>query len=67
MTDTDCLHERVQVAITGLRSFTAEYEPDGILLLTQADLSNYYIAQVETICQFCGEQRILDDNEWEVA
>jgi hypothetical protein len=67
MTDP-CTHgERVQVAITGLRSFPCSPEPDGVILITHQDLSNFAVVQVETICHSCGEQRVLDDNEWEIA
>lgn len=71
MTDTDtdivCAHERVQCSITGLHSFPITPEEDGVLLLTQDDLKNMYIVQIETVCMKCGEQRILKDDEWEVA
>lgn len=62
-----CAHERVQVAITGLRSFPCTPEPDGVIVIAQQDLSNFAVVQVETICHGCGEQRVLDDDEWEVA
>lgn len=61
-----CPHARFQVVQTGIRSYPAQWEPDGILLITEPG-SNYYLAQVEIICNDCGEQRILDNDEWEVA
>lgn len=69
MTDTDiaCAHQRVQCSITGFHSFPITPEEDGILLFTQMDLQNMYIAQVQTVCMKCGEERILTDDEWEVA
>jgi hypothetical protein len=67
MTDGNCHHRRVQCHITGLRSFAVTPEDDGVILITQLDMSNFYIVQVETVCLDCGEQRVLDDNEWEVV
>ena len=64
---SDCSHSQFQVFITGVRSFPAQWEPDGMLLITEQDLREISFAQVEILCKLCGEQRVLNDDEWEVA
>jgi hypothetical protein len=67
MIDTDCRHARVQCFVTGVRSFITEPEPDGVILITQLDLDSFHAVQVDVVCLQCGDERSLEDNEWEVA
>jgi hypothetical protein len=65
---SECDHENFQCIVTGIYSFPAQRELDDVVLITDFELGRGPdIVQVEMICDECGIQRMLDDNEWEIA
>lgn len=66
-TPPNCIHAVAQYYITGLRTFVSNREEDGVLVIGQAELSNFYIVQIEMVCLRCGDRHTLEDDEWEVA